>query len=653
MEAIRIGLSSALGAVLLAGWAGAAEPAKTPASPSAPVPAATPAAPAAPATPAGKTDGKEPAKADAKEPAKADIKEPAKVDAPAPETPAPKREVRLRDAAEVAADIDADVDARLAAANVTPSAPSDDAEFLRRAYLDIAGRIPSAAKAAAFLDDRSPDKRAKLVDELLASPDFGRHLADEWYRVMIPRDDNTKRFNPVALRDWLAERFNRNQPWDEMVRDLITAEGDTDKNPATLFLLSHADNGRPVPNKAAGAVGSLFLGVRIQCAECHNHPFTKWRQQEFWGLAAFLARTGVEGNPRQAAKDGGTVSLYDAPVTGVAPGITRADGKPLPQPRGKKNGSNLARPGGMIEIPESKGKVVKARFLEGEEPALKDGELLRTRLAGWVTAPENKFFAHSAVNRFWAVMFGRGLVNPVDDFHPGNPCSHPGVLRVLTAELVASGYDLKHLIRCIALSKTYQRTSRPTPENETDTTLYSRMPVKSLTPEQLFDSLASAMGVEGELAAQAEKAKAQNGGKGGGGARDQFARFFSNDEDTPSPLDYSQGIPQVLRLMNSPQFNRGGPALKQMLSDRPSPAAAVERMFLGTLSRRPTEAETKRFTAFIEKRLAANPAVASALADNSPKGKNRAGNAMAAAAVDVYGGMLWVLVNGSEFALNH
>jgi len=485
--------------------------------------------------------------------------------------------------------IDQGIDARLNAASIKPSPEASDAEFLRRVYLDITGVIPTPEKAIAFIDDKSPNKRAKLIDELLQDPNFGKHQADIWTNLMYLVDSDNRFVNKSPLRDWLTEKFNANMHWDAMAFELVTATGDLDKNGATGYLMSN----RGV-DKMTDSVGKLFLGVQIQCAQCHNHPFTNWKQTEYWGLAQFFYKVNIS-NPR-AAKDGGTISISE-------------EGKP-------------ARKGNAI--PES-AKNVAPKLLGADTLKLDSTKPYRPVMANWLTTPSNPFFSKAFVNRLWSQYFGRGFVNPVDDLSKENQPSHPELLASLSKEFGGSGFDIKHMIRGICNSKTYQRTSKPLGDNRDDRTLYSHQSIKVLTGESLFDSLTTVLG----NTAQKERPMPKAAPKGGPvGQRDQFAAFFLGT-DNAKPTDYEAGIPQALRLMNSPLM--ASARLTQVagraadLSRGASPEKAVEKLYVATLSRRPTADETAKMKAFLAKHQ--DPRAA-------------------------YGDVLWVLLNSSEFALN-
>jgi hypothetical protein len=505
----------------------------------------------------------------------------------------PKAETKLAetrpatpmDARAVAKLIDREIDKALAAAKVTPSPRSTDAEFLRRVSLDITGVIPSAERVERFLADTDPDKRAKLVDELLASPRYGAHLADGWGRLMFPVETDNRFVVKEPLVKALAEDFNANKPWDRMVHDLLTATGEQEKNGEVTYFLAN----RGV-DKLTDSVGKLFLGVQIQCAQCHNHPFTHWKQAEYWGMAQFFYKVNAQVN-RNAKTD----------VTNQVQEVNRPQRKVNPLPESAKN--------------------VPPKFLGGEQPKLDPAKPYRPALADWVCSPENPFFGKAIVNRVWGQYFGRGFVNPVDDLADENEPTHPELFAALAKEFAAGGFDLKQLTRAIVLSDAYQRSSVPAPENKGDAVLYSHMAVKVLTPEQLFDSLAAVVGEPGGGAGNAPKKGQRNGNT----PRERFVAFFSGS-DNPRPTEYEAGIPQALRLMNNPRL-AGAPALLNALAKgADKPEKGVEKLYLMTLGRKPTAAESRKLTEYVAKATDAKGA---------------------------YGDVLWALLNSSEFALNH
>jgi hypothetical protein len=487
--------------------------------------------------------------------------------------------------------IDEAIDARLRAEKIAPSPRCDDAEFVRRIYLDLTGHIPSAEKAAAFLDSREPNKRAALIDALLAGSEYGKHQADIWQALLLPRTSDNRFLAFDKMTEWLAKGFNENKPWDQMVRDILTAEGDLDKNGAVTYFLANLS-----PDKLTDNTTRVFLGVQLQCAQCHNHPFTNWKQDEYWGMAAFFTKVRLTGNPRQAAQQGGTVGISE---------------------------SGKGRP---IRLPIS-AKRVPPKFLQGEQPELVSGNGYRPVLAKWMTDPKNPYFSRAMVNRLWAQFFGRGLVNPVDDMHDGNTPSHPQLLAELSAQFAANGFNVKEFIRDLCNSAAYQRTSKPVAGNrEAGPELFSRMAIQVLTPEQLFDSLVQILGAPNQgnprrrppnAAAAALRRNIM--------PRTLFVAFFKGD-DNAEPTEYQAGIPQVLRLMNSPQLNNLA-MLGPILKSGKTPRQIVEHLYLAALSRRPTPHELERTLALVHKHA------------NEPR--------------QAYGDILWVLLNSSEFTLNH
>jgi hypothetical protein len=516
-----------------------------------------------------------------------------------------------RNPATVAAEIDREVDRRLAEARVPASPPADDAEFLRRAALDITGRIPTLERTVAFLDSRDTDKRRKFIDELLASADYGRHFATLWRNRLAPASSAKGKYQIDRFSPWLAEQFNRNRGWDRVVHDLLTMEGEIARNPQSAFLMANSENSRPQANQLAGAAARFFLGVQLRCAECHDHPFAPWKQADFWGTAAFFGRLRNDG------KKGAPMGLTEE--------IDR-DSKPS----GKDGTPVIATaPGGGIVIPasagKSSGKVIKARFLGGDEPTLAGEGPLRTVLAAWITSPDNRLFAPALVNRTWVHLFGSGFVNPVDDLRDDNPASHPALLKRLADEFRASGHDCKHLIRCICNSRAYQRTSRPLEGNESDRELFSHMAVKALSPEAFYDSL-TVVGAAGKLApAPAGK----EGGKEKGPpqqSRDEFVQFFRSQGETADENAFSHGIPQFLKRLNGESLNQRPPLIDRLVRSGADPKQAVESLYLATLARRPTPDEVELMSTYLARR--ADPAQG-------------------------YAGVLWILLNSGEFILNH
>ncbi len=503
------------------------------------------------------------------------------------------------------------IDLRLGEEKIPSSPPADDAEFIRRVYLDTVGVIPPAERVSAFLDSRDPDKQAKLIDELLASPDYGFHFADVWCDRINVKDLPIYR---EPFIDWLGASFNAGRGWDEIVFDMLTAEGGFNfitrgkrlgsTEPQALYLLLNTEEGQgkgPNPAWLAGESGRLFLGVQLQCAECHDHPFTdSWKQTDFWGLAAFFGGLKSE---RRAQPQG--LLWVDAPASEPA----------------------------VISIPptalKNVGQNVPARLLgAAADHQSADHELLRQSLARWMIAAENPYFAKATANRMWAHFFGRGLVNPVDDLRPDNPASHPPILELLAAEVRRSQFDLKHLIRCICNSRAYQRTSAPLAENEDDRMCYSHMPVKTLSPGVFYDSLKAATGWP-ELKLGLPERKTKLTVLSLFTPREVFVDFFRSAQgEEPNPLDNDHGIPQALKLMNAAQLSRVSPAVQRVAAAGESRELAIEQLYLAALARRPTREEAALLGDFLAQR------------SDAPSAEG-------------YSAVLWILINSAEFVSNH
>jgi hypothetical protein len=498
---------------------------------------------------------------------------------------APGKEATARlDASALARQIDRAILERLVADKVTPAPLADDAEFLRRAYLDITGVIPPADKVVAFLDSKQTDKRARLIDELLASPAYGRHMADVWQELLMAQQDLlTQGLQLQPLADWFARDFNANTPWDQQVTELLTSTGTQEQSGANTFYLGHRS-----PDRVTDTVCRTLLGIQLQCAQCHDHPYTGWKRTEYWGMAAFFAKVD-DGAPKKLSK-------------GPTPRIVEA--------------STVLKK----RLPDS-ALVLPPKFLEGAAPKLDSTKPYRPVLARWLTSADNPYFARAMVNRLWAQFLGRGLVHPVDNLMKDNPPSHPELFEALTQQFIRSGFDVKYLVRAICNTQAYQRASAPPGRSAESDVLFASMAIKPLTPHQLYDSLAAVLGPSTDpIKGQGKKYQGPRPGP-----RTAFVDFFRPGEGA-DPNEYPAGIPQALRLMNAGWTAKTSAFVTRTVKSGP-PARNIEMLFLATLSRRPTAAETER----LEKYLRANPR-------NPTK---------------AYADMLWALLNSSEFALNH
>jgi hypothetical protein len=507
----------------------------------------------------------------------------------------------INDPRALAAKIDRLIADRWADAGAKPAPLADDAEFLRRVSLDVAGRIPSVAETRAFLADKSPDKRLKAVERLLEGPAYVNHFASVWQALLVPEDNAANfqlRFFMPAFEAWLRKQFADNVPYDRLVRELITARVANDPN--TQQFLRAGGGGEPSPlafymakdvkpEELAAATSRLFLGVKLECAQCHNHPFAKWSRQQFWEYAAFFAGLQKQG-------DGFFTPVRD-----------RNDRR-------------------EIAIPNST-QVVQASFLDGKEPQWKYKVGPRVTLAEWMTAPDNPYFARAAANRLWSVFFGLGIVEPVDDLGDDNAQpSHPELLNELARQFVASGFDIKFMVKAITLSRAYQLTSAQTDPSQEDPRLFAHMAVKGLTAEQLFDSLSLATGYR-ETRFPNQPFVINNGTP-----RSEFvSKFGSHDK----PTEVQTSILQALALMNG-KFVADATNVERSealaaIADAPflDTAGRLEALYLAAVSRKPTADELDRLVKYVN--------------GGGPKHNTKT------ALADVF----WALLNSSEFILNH
>ena len=455
--------------------------------------------------------------------------------------------------------IDTHVFAKLKELRVEPSALCTDEEFVRRAHLDTIGRLQTPDRVRAFLADRSPDKRARLIDELLARPEFADWWGQKWADRLGVNQRFVGKIGAVKYHRWVREQMAANVPEDEFIRRVLTAGGGNYTNPPAGFYRRLRD-----PMLRAEEVSQLFLGVRIGCAKCHNHPGERWTQDDYYALAAFFNRLAYRDGPF-------FVQLYD------------------------KEETVYARRDGEVTHPRT-GKTMAPKFLGGETPAIESTRDRRAVFADWLTAPDNPFFAKAAANRIWFHLFGRGIVDPVDDFRTSNPPSNPALLDALAAEFVRSGFDRKRLIRTVLSSRTYQLSSSPTATNADDDRYFSRYPVRRLGAEQLLDAIADATGVPGKFPGQPSGQPAA--GLPDGEYKHPFLEAFGRPAramacECERGGDTSLG--QALHLVGGRTFDdqvRGADGrVARLVKSGASDVELADELFMATLSRQPTADE--------------------------------------------------------------
>lgn len=502
---------------------------------------------------------------------------------------APARCARSEDdAAALGRRVDAMWAARHAELGRPVAAPCDDATFLRRLTLDLTGITPTVGELRMFVADTRPDKRSRAIAALLERPRHATHLAGMWRDALLPRTAPANLAEP--FESWLRSRFERNVPYDQVATDVLLARGAPAASPSVLFYA--ALEVRP-PLVAAG-VSRAFLGIQLRCAECHDHPFTDWRQEDFWAFAAFFARL------RGPAPTGGPSELDEGPRGEVR------------HPKTRKN------------VPPR--LLVADGLPRGlDEPGVADAaEPRRAVLARWLIREDNDYFAQAAVNRAWSLMFGRGLVEPVDDLGPHNPPSHPEVLELLADDFVEHGYDLRRILRALAETELYQQRSDAIADDAEAWREYRAMPRRSLTARQVYECLLQATGRRDPLDPDAPE------------LLERRATFLAALEaPVRQATEFQGGIPQALVMLHGPLVDSltrpessdlvRGLAASPFLDD----SERIEILYLSTLSRLPTTAELDKIAAWLGRCGDDAPRRARALSD-----------------------LLWALVNSTEFVLN-
>jgi hypothetical protein len=343
--------------------------------------------------------------------------------------------------------------------NVAPSGLCSDEVFVRRAYLDVTGTLPDAKDVTAFVEDRDPAKRDKLIDRLLETPEYAYFFANKWADILRVkrRQQPNRAFGTFAFHNWIREAMAADKPYDEFVRDILVASGDESKAPPTVWYKEVR-----TPESFVDDVSQVFLGQRLACAQCHHHPYEKWSQDDYWGVAAFFGRVGFKTLP--------------------TPGVAN-------QNQQNQKQVLFVRAAGGVQNKRT-GLTAPLKAL-GAEPMTADAdEDPRAKFADWMTAPGNPYFARTVANRYWAHFFGRGIVDPLDDMRVTNPPSNPELLDALSRNLIDNKYSLKALVRTICKSRTYQLAAEPNELNAGDKQSFARYYPKRLRAEVLFDAVA-------------------------------------------------------------------------------------------------------------------------------------------------------------------
>jgi hypothetical protein len=448
---------------------------------------------------------------------------------------------------------------RLQRLGITPSEPADDATFLRRAHLDVIGRLPTPEEVRTFLGDPAPDRRARLVDRLLERPEYADYWANKWADLLRPNPYRVGIKAVYNLDQWLRDSFRRNKPYDRFVRELLTAQGSTFRNgPAVVF------RDRREPDEITNLVSQLFLGIRLDCARCHHHPFEVWGQDDFYSFAAYFARIGRKG-------------------TGLSPPISGGEEVLFTAPRGE------------VKHPLT-GQVMMARPLLGEAPLSDPERDPRQVLADWIVSADNPYFARVIVNRVWADLMGRGLVEPVDDLRATNPPSNGPLLDALAQDFRKQGHDLKMLLRTILTSHVYGLSSRTNGRNVADTRNYSRHYRQRLRAEVLLDAVCDVTGMAETFSAMPPRSRAVElwTVRSQSDFLDSFGRPDPN-QDPPCERTADTSVVQALHLMNAPglhdKVTSDAGRAAALAGSKKTPREIVDELYALTYSRMPTEAE--------------------------------------------------------------
>jgi hypothetical protein len=487
--------------------------------------------------------------------------------------------------------IDDLVAAKLKRLNLPPSPRASDSEFLRRAFIDTIGTLPTADETRAFLADTAPDKRDRLVESLLARPEFVDYWTYKWSDLLLV---NSEKLAPPAMwayYRWIRSQVAENTPWDQFARRIVTASGSTLENGAANFFALHKD-----PMEMAETTSQAFLGMSVACAHCHNHPLEKWTNDQYYGFANLFARLKIKN----------------------------ADGE-----------------GNQTIFPTTEGELIQPRTGRPQLPRPLDGEAIplesttdrRIALADWLTAPENPYFSRAITNRVWANFMGVGLVEAVDDVRLTNPPSNAELLSELAKYLVENHYDLKSLMRFILQSETYQRSSQTLPENAADRRFYSCYFPRRMRAEVLLDALSQVTGTPTEFKGYAPGWRALQ--LPDSNIDSYFLKSFGRPqrlltcecERTNEP-----SMVQVLHISNGDTINEKlaakGSHVEQLLGTKTPDDKLVEEAYLSALSRQPTDAEKQQLVDLL---------------GQSPVAEKRQ------AVEDLY----WSLLSGKEFLFNH
>ncbi len=504
--------------------------------------------------------------------------------------------------------IDDHVMTKLQEVHLEPSPRCDDATFLRRVTIDLTGSLPPPDSVINFVADPDPEKRAKLVDRILQSPEYVDYWAQFWgelFQNRVERDQDKRGKKGVrGFARWIREQVQQNRPWNEVVHEVLTARGPLSNEPAGGYYLVNRK-----PEELAEAATHAFLGTRIQCAKCHNHPLERFTQDDYYSMAAFFTRVKTDGK-----------------LTDEGPAVDVG----MPGRRGRKRATGIDADKVGISQPRT-GQFLAPRPLDRSEARLEAGQDPREALADWMTSKNNRLFARAIVNRTWKKCFAVGLVEPVDDLRGTNPATNEPLLEALCDDLIRHNFHLRDLMRTIVLSRTYSLASDPLPSNASDRKFYSHYYPRRMPSEVLADAISSATGAPDTFEGYAQGLRAVQlpDPKVKSYLLDTFGR---PERITPCSCERTSEVtmPQVLHLMNGSdlesRLNSGEGRLKALLESGKPDREMAESLFLATVSRKPDDEQWRT----IESAIASSGDRAGVLRD-----------------------LLWALVNSKEFLFNH
>jgi hypothetical protein len=508
----------------------------------------------------------------------------------------PKDLVYTRPQAEAYNYVDTAVNERLHRLRIAPSGLCTDEEYVRRVYIDVVGLYPKPDEVLAFLADKRPDKRSQLVDVLLQRKEFTELWVMKWSELLQIRSginggNNQPPFykNSLLYYNWLADRIGQNQPLNEVVVDLLSANGGTVSNPPVNFYQTELDK-----LKLSENVAQVFMGMRIQCAQCHNHPFDRWTMSDYYGFNAFFAQIG-----RKNTDDPQEVIIYNNKNGESQHFLTKAN--------------------------------VKPKFLGGEEPDLKPGDDRRKALAEWIASPRNPWFARNISNIVWAHFLGVGVVDPVDDVRVSNPPSNPDLLDQLAQHLTDYKYDVRKLVKDVVSSAAYQRSSKPNASNGGDKLNFARAQVRRVRAEVLLDAISQITETPNKFQGLPIGARAVQ--IADGAVSNYFLTTFGRakrESVSSSEVKTDPNLSQALHLMNGDAINdriRRGRVVERLIADGKSNDVIVTDLFMRVFGRHPLAAEKDA----VLKALASDPASRQAVLEDA----------------------FWALLNSKEFVFTH